>query len=698
VARRIRALARLRGSEGCDAERNSHERAARRQHRDRGLGWDFDAHGDRLDRVVHARSPDSPSLSWRYTTGAASGSVPFSIPSSIPLGTYELRLFANDGYTRLATSNTFTVTGGNLTASPAGVAPGGSVTAGWSAIPAPTGTDWVGLYTPAGANTSPIRWQYTNGAASGSAPFAIPAGVAFGTYQLRLFSNNGYLHLATSNSLAVGPSVSGTVTLNGSPLAGVAFAGTNGASCTASNASGQYSCSVPTGWSGSVTPSLAGHSFTPASRSYTNVTANQTAQNYRAVVNPKVSGTVTLRGSPLAGVAFAASNGGTCAASNASGLYSCSVPPGWSGSVTPSMSGYSFTPASRSYSNVTADQTAQDYAVVTYDVSGTVTAGGLPLAGAGFTASNGGVCTASNASGQYVCTVLPGWSGSVTPALSGYTFAPPSRSYSNVTANQTAQDFAATVTTAAHLFFIHTDHLNTPRLVANQQGQTVWRHDNAEPFGNSPPDENPSSLGAFEFPLRDEGTYFDKETNLVYNWNRYRDPNDGRFIQADLLGLYGGDLSLYVLRGNNPLSYIDPFGLQTAPPGGGAAGGLLGGSGAAGGGILGGSAGAGGVGSNKNIAQGLTNLINKIIEFCKPDDKKCPPCKLVDGTIVPIGTIGYRYDVPPQGKVEHGISGPHYNLYKANQNLNNCQCFWQPIGAVPPPPQPDWIPIQPFAN
>jgi RHS repeat-associated protein len=90
----------------------------------------------------------------------------------------------------------------------------------------------------------------------------------------------------------------------------------------------------------------------------------------------------------------------------------------------------------------------------------------------------------------------------------------------------------------------------------------VWRHDQAEPFGDNPPDENPSGLGVFEFPLRDEGTYFDKETNLAYNWNRYRDLSGGRFIQADPLGLNGGDLSLYVLRGNDPLSFTDPYGLR----------------------------------------------------------------------------------------------------------------------------------------
>ena len=120
-----------------------------------------------------------------------------------------------------------------------------------------------------------------------------------------------------------------------------------------------------------------------------------------------------------------------------------------------------------------------------------------------------------------------------------------------------------TVTAAeARLHFIDADHLGTPRLITNAQQQAVWRHDQAEPFGNTPPDENPSGLGAFEFPLRDDGTYFDKETGMVYNWHRYRDLNSGRFIQADPLGLAGGDLSLYVLVKNNPLRYTDPHGLK----------------------------------------------------------------------------------------------------------------------------------------
>ncbi|MGB3934512.1 MAG: Ig-like domain-containing protein [Burkholderiales bacterium] len=133
--------------------------------------------------------------------------------------------------------------------------------------------------------------------------------------------------------------------------------------------------------------------------------------------------------------------------------------------------------------------------------------------------------------------------------------------YDNFNAATTSAPINIKVGNPVSLYFVHVDHLNTSREIYNQAQQLVWRHDQAEPFGSNPADENPSGLGAFEFPLRDQGTYADKETARIYNWNRYRDPNDGRFLQADPLGLKGGDLSLYVLRKNNPLTYLDPTGL-----------------------------------------------------------------------------------------------------------------------------------------
>jgi hypothetical protein len=83
------------------------------------------------------------------------------------------------------------------------------------------------------------------------------------------------------------------------------------------------------------------------------------------------------------------------------------------------------------------------------------------------------------------------------------------------------------------------------------------------------------------------------------------------------------------------------------------------------------------------------------------DNEKCPPCKLIDGTIVPVGTIGYRYDVVDGSGRSTGhypIEGSHYQLLKANQNPNNCQCFWQPLKHAVASPPPGSIEAKPFAN
>src|SRR5206468_2233070 len=94
-------------------------------------------------------------------TASAAGSCPFTIPSGLAPGSYELRLYANDTYTRLATSATFTVTGSagaTLSVSPTSVAAGGTVTATWSGIPAPTSLHYILLYLPGSGNTAYLAW------------------------------------------------------------------------------------------------------------------------------------------------------------------------------------------------------------------------------------------------------------------------------------------------------------------------------------------------------------------------------------------------------------------------------------------------------------------------------------------------------------------------------------------------------------
>jgi len=148
----------------------------------------------------------------------------------------------------------------------------------------------------------------------------------------------------------------------------------------------------------------------------------------------------------------------------------------------------------------------------------------------------------------------------VTPSLSGYNFAPATRSYNAVQANQAAQDFVGATVGASGIYYIVPDHLNTPRLVADSAGTAVWRWDQGEPFGNDVPNNNPSGLGAFEFNLRFPGQYFDRETNLAYNNYRDYDSETSRYVQSDLIGLRGG-LNTYAYVGNKPIRYSDPSGL-----------------------------------------------------------------------------------------------------------------------------------------
>jgi len=155
-------------------------------------------------------------VSCSQTPGAAkaAGSCAFTLPSELAPGGYELRLYANNGYTRLATSGIFTTGSGGATlgVSPTSVTAGGMVTVTWSGITPPTPADWIGLYVPATAGGAYRAWIYvscsqTPGAAkaAGSCAFTLPGEVAPGGYEVRLYANNGYTRLATSDSFSVTP-------------------------------------------------------------------------------------------------------------------------------------------------------------------------------------------------------------------------------------------------------------------------------------------------------------------------------------------------------------------------------------------------------------------------------------------------------------------------------------------------------------
>jgi hypothetical protein len=97
-----------------------------------------------------------------------------------------------------------------LTASRASVSPGGSVTLSWSGVGNPKVRDWIGRYTLTGDDRAYLDWVYTSSCSkspgatpksSGSCTFTMP--YAPGTYQFRLFPDDGYNRLTVSGAVIV---------------------------------------------------------------------------------------------------------------------------------------------------------------------------------------------------------------------------------------------------------------------------------------------------------------------------------------------------------------------------------------------------------------------------------------------------------------------------------------------------------------
>jgi hypothetical protein len=209
------------------------------------------------------------------------------------------------------------------------------------------------------------------------------------------------------------------------------------------SSTGAYSISVPYNWSGTITPTKAGYLFVPTNATFTNLTTSQTIQNFAASVAYTISGNVGIPGATLAYVYGTTKT----VVSDTNGNYSIVVPTGWSGTVTPSKTGYSFSPPSITYTNLSANQPSQNYTAtyVTFKISGNTGIGGVTL-----TYTDGTVKTVvSDNSGNYSIVAPLSWSGTVTPSRIGYTFLPVNRTYSNLSTNQTAQDYTATLITYA---------------------------------------------------------------------------------------------------------------------------------------------------------------------------------------------------------------------------------------------------------
>ncbi|ASJ76272.1 RHS repeat-associated core domain-containing protein [Granulosicoccus antarcticus] len=101
------------------------------------------------------------------------------------------------------------------------------------------------------------------------------------------------------------------------------------------------------------------------------------------------------------------------------------------------------------------------------------------------------------------------------------------------------------------------DHLMTPTSLVDSAGSLGWQS-YAGPYGETL-DAATAPQNTVQFNVRFPGQYFDAETDLHYNNQRYYEPKHGRYIQSDPMGLMDG-LNTYSYASANPLLYFDSTG------------------------------------------------------------------------------------------------------------------------------------------
>ncbi len=219
------------------------------------------------------------------------------------------------------------------------------------------------------------------------------------------------------------------------------------------DASGNYSINVAPGGSYTVTPTKLGYLFAPASKSFSNVTVTQTAQNFvGTAASYTLSGQVLSDlGAPLSNVFIALSGSQSRSVfTDPSGNYSfASVPAGGDYTLAASsLDGYGYLPGSRSFTYLSANQTASFTGSRSSVIKGIIldaSGNGVPLIQLNLTGSQTASTTTeiyqwpTLVAGRYSFNTLPhGGNYTVTPVSPNYLFFPASISTNNLQTDRIA--------------------------------------------------------------------------------------------------------------------------------------------------------------------------------------------------------------------------------------------------------------------
>ncbi len=103
-----------------------------------------------------------------------------------------------------------------------------------------------------------------------------------------------------------------------------------------------------------------------------------------------------------------------------------------------------------------------------------------------------------------------------------------------------------------YAFYIN-DPIGLPQKLITNTGRKIWES-GSDAFGKIT-----ITNSEFRNPLGFPGQYFDDESGFRYNFKRYYDPELGRYIKSDPIGLFGG-INSYGYTYGNPVTNYDPSG------------------------------------------------------------------------------------------------------------------------------------------
>ena len=104
--------------------------------------------------------------------------------------------------------------------------------------------------------------------------------------------------------------------------------------------------------------------------------------------------------------------------------------------------------------------------------------------------------------------------------------------------------------------YFHCDQIGIPREMTDKDGNLLWFGDY---YGWGKLKSETNVTGTAHQPFRLQNQYADRETGLHYNFFRYYEPDAGRFVNQDPIGLRGGDNMYWFAPNAN--QWIDILGL-----------------------------------------------------------------------------------------------------------------------------------------